>query len=288
MKIGKYNLNKHTPSSLYHRHIRPLWDERLRGKSAWQRRFLVLTNNFCNLSCWSCSALCNKPIGSNPFRQEKYITPLSNIERFLELIKDYRPKYWIRLSGGEVTLCPVNHVEHIADLSHLYGRNISLLTNGANMLGIDPHLFEFIHLDEHILNEKLIYQVADYFKSVGYKRYQILTTKVHRDLNIQRRGHVTEGLNCSAMMQAISLWRDTIYPCCVLPFLDGWNGNTKIRDSLLKAGWSIFNDDLVDTMDNYKDTLPEDAVYACTNQCWHNGPNKVYEPVSNPLRRIPI
>jgi organic radical activating enzyme len=280
VKVGKYNLNSHTLNSLYHRHVRRLWDSRLRENSEWQHRFLVLTNNFCTLSCYSCSALCNRPIGSNPFRWQRHVTPLEDIERFLDLIEDYRPEYWIRLSGGETTLCGPEYLEELCEIIHSHGRNVSLLTNGARMQELDPHWFEFIHLDEHIVNEHHIYQTAEYFKEQGYKRFQILPTKVHRDLALQRKDHVSPGLHCEGWMQAISLWRKTVYPCCVLPFLDGWNNDTTIRESLQNAGWFIHNPNLADTMRDWKHTTPPEIVHACALQCWKEGPNVEYHPVS--------
>ena len=280
MKLGKYNLNPHTLNSLYHRHVRPIWDKRLRENSEWQHRFLVLTNNFCNMSCYCCSALCNHPIGSNPFRWKKHVTPLDEVDKFLDLIEDYRPDYWVRLSGGESTLCGPDYLEELCEIIHQHHRNASMLTNGARIQEVDPHWFEFIHLDEHIVNEHQIYDSAEYFKQQGYKRFQILTTKVHRNLALQRKDHVSPGLRCEGWMEAISLWRRTVYPCCVLPFLDGWNNDTKIRDSLLEAGWSIDNPDLADYMRDWKHTTPPQTVYACTLQCWKEGPNIVYKPVS--------
>lgn len=280
MRIGKYNLRRQTPKILWDKHIRKIWDPRLRENSVWNNRFLVLTNNFCDQSCYSCSAKCNTPMGSNPFRWEPHTTPLKSIETFLNRIDGYRPKHWIRLSGGETTLCGPEYIENICEMVHQHGRNISLLTNGARMLELDPHWFEFIHLDEHLVNHDLINEIRRHFKKVGFKRYQVWVTKEHRDLDLQRKDHITEGLRCSAHMEAITLWRDTVYPCCVLPFLDGWNNNTKVRESMIAAGWTITNPNLVETMKDWRNTLQADAVFACHTQCWKNGPNLELQPVS--------
>ena len=282
MKIGKYTLRKETPRILWQKHIRRIWDPRIRENNIWNNRFLVLTNNSCNIDppCYSCSAKCDTPWGSNPFRWEPHITPLRSIEKFLDLIKGYRPKHWIRLSGGETTLCGPDYIESICEISHQHGRNISLLTNGARMLECDPHWFEFIHLDEHIVNTGLIKEIRKYFKEVGFKRYMVWVTKEHRNLELQRTNHITEGLRCAAHMEAITLWRDTVYPCCVLPFLDGWNGDTKVRDSMNASGWTLNNPNLVETMKNWINTLQADAVFACHTQCWKGGPNLEYQPVS--------
>ena len=280
MKLGKYRLTPHTLNSLYHRHVRPIWDPRLRENSDWQNRFLILTNNFCNLSCYSCSAQCNKPMGSTPFRETKYVTPIANIDKFLKLIEGFRPDHWLRVSGGESTLCGPEYLQELSELAHSYKRNVSLLTNGARIKDCDPHWFDFIHLDEHIVNEKQIYEAARYFKEVGFSRFQILTTKVHRDLELQRTGHVSPGLNCEEWMRAISLYQDTVYPCCVLPFLDGWNGNHKIRESCKASEFTIDNPDLVQYINHWKTTVQPNLVYACSLQCWKRGPNIVYHPVS--------
>lgn len=280
LNIGKYKIRKETPKIIWDKRIRPLWDKRLRDNNVWTNRFLILTNNFCDQACYSCSALCNRPFGSNPFRWEKHITPISSIEKFLDLMDGYRPKYWIRLSGGETTLCGPEYLEEVCEVVHQHGRNISLLTNGARMLECDPDWFEFIHLDEHIINHDLIQKIRREFKKSGFKRYQVWVTKEHRDLELQRTDHITDGLNCSANMEAISMWRDTVYPCCVLPFLDGWNNNTLVRESLHEAGWSLENDNLVETMENWMNTLPENAIHACETQCWKGGENLEYHPVS--------
>ncbi len=280
LKIGKYQLRRETPNIIWHKRIRPLWDERLRDNNIWSNRFLIITNNFCNQACYSCSALCNKPMGSNPFRFRRYITPLRSIETFLERIEGYRPKHWIRLSGGEVTLCEPDYIREITELSHQYNRNISLLTNAARIELIDPHWFDFIHLDQHILNRGKIEEARYQFKRQNYKRYQVWITEEHRDLELQRTDHVTKGLRCSAWLEAISLWRDTVYPCCVICFLDGWNNNTKIRTALRNYGWHVDNPDLVQVIKDYKQTTPPQVAYACQLQCWKDGPNLEYHPVS--------
>lgn len=279
-KIGKYTLRKETPKIIYDKRIRPLWDPRLRNNNIWTNRFLVLTNNFCNQECWSCSALCNLPFGEEGFRWEPHTTPMASIEKFLERIDGYRPKHWIRLSGGETTLCGPDYLEELCELVHQYGRNISLLTNGARMLDCDPDWFEFIHLDEHIVNHDLIEDCRAHFKEVGFKRYQVWLTKEHRDLEAQRSNHITKGLRCSAHMEAITMWRDTVYPCCVLPFLDGWNKDSKVRLSMRAAGWHIDNPGLVGVMEDWVNTLQADATHACQTQCWKDGKTLIYNPVS--------
>ena len=280
MKIGKYNIRRQTPKILWDKHIRKLWDERIRENNIWNKRFLILTNNYCNQACYSCSAKCDTPMGDNPFRFEKHTTPLESIEKFQDLIDGYRPKYWIRLSGGETTLCGPEYLEELCEISHQHKRSVSLLTNGARMLECDPHWFEFIHLDEHLVNHDLIKKIRKHFKEVGFKRYQVWITKEHRDLELQRTNHITQGLKCSDHMDAITLWRDTVFNCCVSPFLDGWNGNTKVRDSMNAAGWNINNPNLVETMEDWINTLPVDAIHACQTQCWKGGPNIKLQPVS--------
>jgi len=282
LQIGKYKIRKETPKILFDKHIRKLWDPRLRENSIWNNRFLIITNNFCDQACYSCSTKCDTPMGSNPFRWEKHTTPLESIEKFLTLIDGYRPKFWNRLSGGEVTLCGPDYVEEVCEISHQHGRPISLLTSGARMLECDPHWFEFIHLDEHIVNSELITDIRKYFKDVGFNRYQVWVTKEHRDLELQRTNHITKGFLCPDHMAAITLWRDTVYSCCVLPFMDGWENNSKVRLSLRGAGWSLDNPNLVETMKNWRNTLPADSVHACLTKCWKGGPNLKYQPTSQP------
>lgn len=280
MNIGKYQFNKYTINRIYHRRIRSLWDERFRDNSEGQNSFSIITNNFCNLSCYSCSSQCDKPEGSTPFREKNYITPLHNIEKFLDLIDGFKPHRWLKLSGGESTLCGPEYLKELCEIGHSHKRKLSILTNGARIKECDPYWFDFIQLDEHILNQKQVYEAATYFKQVGFNRFQILPTPFHRDLELQRKDHVSPGLHCEEWLKTISLYQDTVYPCCVLPSLDGWNGDTRIREACRVSGLTIDNPELINAIKSWKKTVHPNLIYACSLQCWKRGTNIEHHPVS--------
>ena len=46
------------------------------------------------------------------------------------------------------------------------------------------------------------------------------------------------------------------------------NNNTEIKDELFKAGWTIHNPKLVNTLRNWRETIPDYVIDQCENNCW--------------------
>jgi hypothetical protein len=215
----------------------------------------------------------DRPLGSNVYRDELRETTPENISRFLGLIDGWLPRAGVRLTGGEPTCV----AEAIPDISkrvrNYHNRFLDIVTNGFRLMELDPFLFDFIHLDDHGVNRDLIEKCTEYLVEHGYKDFRIMRFDYHRDLELQRRGNVSNGLTCKDWMGSITLWEKTVYPCCVMHSIEGFENDPRIGESLRKAGWTIDNLELLNTLRDWKNTVPAEVVRACVLGCWHGGTN---------------
>lgn len=280
MKVGRYNLTKHTPRSVYERRIRPIFDPHVTGYSNWLKRILVNVTNQCNLACYSCSSLCDRPIGTNSFRMEPITTPLNDIDQLLDRLEGYRPEYYVRLTGGEPTYPGPDYLKEASEIIRGHNRKVSILTNGYRFLETDPWWFDQVTLDNHTINSGLVEKCRRHMTAAKYRYYEIVTTQVHRNLELQRANWVTEGPRCQTWMENPSLWREAVYPCCVLYYLDGWENTDKLHDTLIESGWSIHNPELRSLLENWRETTPVEVAGACVLWCWNGGPNIEYREVT--------
>ena len=90
---------------------------------------------------------------------------------------------------------------------------------------------------------------------------------------------ITDGLKCPIWL-GISLWGETVYPCCCLAQMDGFYNVNKIRDSMNDAGWNVKNPDLKETLVNWKETIPAEVVKMCALSCWRGRKEYLWHPVS--------
>jgi len=236
--------------------------------------FLINVCNFCNLKCYSCSSLCDKPF-NNAFRDKPRIQSLEDIEKFVKLIYNWYPNRYIRLSGGEPTMVGTSYLYKIVDILHKYNRKVSLLTNGYLMDKIDPYRFEQIILDNHSpLNKEFIDRSIKHLEKSKYDNWEIWYLTRHIDLDKQRENNISMGLNCPNWINTISLWKDIIYPCCNMQYLEGWDNNSFLTKALRNAGWNVNNPYLINTIENWRTTIPSDIIKTCLLSCWVGGPIK--------------
>jgi len=282
MNIGRHLLTPAWWSSFIDRRIRSRWNPHLDYHPNWMKRWILNVTNDCNLRCYSCSALCDRPWGTPGFHDRPRQTDLEYVELWLDKLAEFQPEYWVRLTGGEPTLAGPEYLEECAEIVHRHQRNCSLLTNGARFLECDPWWFEQITFDNHVVNQPHIDRCIEYLEREGYpsSQWKVSTNTVHRDLEAQRADHITDGWHCKDMMANLSLWRNVVYPCCVIYYLDGWEETNEIRDSLIAAGWHVYNPDLLEVVRDWRNTLPKEALYHCVTSCWKNGPVKEYHPVT--------
>lgn len=260
---------------LYQRRIRPLIDDKVTYKTRRHAKdhVMVLVTNVCNLSCYSCSALCDYSFGSNPFRDTPYVMPPEMLDEFLSNISDYNPDYWIRLEGGEVSTVPHDTLLKYIEIIHSHGRKVDTLSNGYKLLDYPADLFDYVMLDEHIQNQELIKKIVKYYDNNGYENYLIHPMHHHIDLGLQRKNNTAPGVKCRNWMDRITLYKGVIYPCCMSPFLEGWDNKICQTPALIKAGYTYNNKHLTELINNWEKHIPEEAINTCINGCSRGGKN---------------
>lgn len=261
--------------SKFDERIKIKWDLRKRGEIG------IGITNCCNLKCFSCVSLCDTPMGSNTFRKEPYeLSPLS-LDLFLQGMKGYIPKRWVTFTGGEPTVIKPSHLEKLASIAHKNDRKILLITNGFRVDKLDPFKFDYIRMDGHgDLNKCDIERSVDYLENNGYKFYEVMETLIHDDFHeaIKER-FVTDGLKCDIWL-GISLWGETVFPCCCLAQMDGFYNTTKIKDAMHEAGWNVHNKDLKNTIEHWMETVPSEVIKMCALYCWRFREEYSSHPVS--------
>jgi len=282
MKIGRYDFNRKMPRIVLEKRLLSKFIPRIKIK--WDLRkdgeLGIGITNLCNLKCFSCVSLCDTPLGSNTFRKEKYVLDADVLDLFLSRIKGYIPNRWATFTGGEATIIQPSHLELLAFIAHKHDRKVLLITNGFGVHKLNPHCFDYIRLDSHgDKNIDDINRSVEYLKSMNYEFYEITETLIHQDFHeaIKER-YVTDGLNCSIWM-GVSLWGETVYPCCCLAQMDGFYNVNTIRDSLNEAGWNVYNPKLKETIENWKDTVPSEVIKMCSLYCWRGRDSYSQHPV---------
>jgi len=283
MKIGRYSVNRQMPRIVLEKRFLKFFDERIRNKWDWRinGEVGIGITNLCNLKCFSCVSLCDTPLGSNTFRKEKYFLKAETLDLFLQRIEGYCQKKWLTYTGGEATTMKISDLEKLASIGRKYNRNVALVTNAFRLDKLNPFVFDYIRIDSHgELNEKDIQRGVAHLKRVGYKKFSVMETLIHEDYNeaIKER-FVTCGLSCNLWM-SLSLWGETVYPCCCLAQMDGFYNVNKIRDALNEAGWTVKNPDLKETVENWKETIPAEVVKMCALSCWRGREEYLVHPVS--------
>lgn len=225
-----------------------------------RRRLSILLNRYCNLNCYSCSAL-----GMNPPRDE---TTLEEIEAFLTNIEGYQINSTVLLTGGEPTAIDHGKLEKICDLIHEQGHKTAILTNGFRLIPVE--WIDYVVLDMHGINEEDIAKWRTHLKLANRENYDVFDTKWHMDIPYSLEDNITKGARCGSWTTSLTLWKDVIYPCCNLMHMASWDGdiNQILASSLRDAGWNAHNPDLADTIRNWRETLPGEAYRICAIKCW--------------------
>ena len=247
-------------------YIRGIFDPHIRVKYRFNRlkRLVAILNNYCNLGCYSCSSLCHLPFG-NPFRDEPRTMSPDDLDKAIKGVLGYTHIDYVHLLGGEATLLDLKPYTEVVKG---YDLMISLLTNGYGVLKVDLDEFDYIILDDHGVNHEDITRALNYFEENNFKSYYVRETLKHFDIGeTLTRSGTSNGLKCRGWMKP-TIYRDLIYPCCVMVELEGWIGDTVISDSLRRHGWTTDNPDLSDTLKKWRETIPAEVVKRCNLSCW--------------------
>jgi len=166
----------------------------------------------------------------------------------------------------------LDKLEEIIETFYSYGRKrISLLTNGYNIMGMEPkwlNKIEVINLDDHGINHEHIIKCYEYLKKAYKGKVQILEVLKHWNWD-EARKHPRNILikPCKAMMRSPSPYRGVIYPCCMSMHTDGMRKDMKGINALRSVGWTFHNPNVAETLRNWRTTLPKYILEKCLADC---------------------
>lgn len=233
------------------------------------RSLSIFINRYCNLKCFSCGAL-----GMNPPPDE---TSIEDIEIFLETFRDYEPGSTIILTGGEPTMIDPVKLKRICDGIHRIGYKVGMLTNGFRLHPLE--WFDYVALDHHGINENEIQVWRTALKNAG--RWFMETDKTyHQDMEYAMKGNITKGLRCPSLMRPLTLWKDVIYPCCNIMCVEWWHKSDAVTQALKTSGWTIYNPWILETIKNWRQTLPNEFIRMCSLNCWRDADRAIWRKIS--------
>lgn len=236
--------------------------------------FVIKTNNYCNLHCEHCTNNCDIPLNhsnDNIFRREKQEIEIEDLILFCERFKGIGESEYHCLTGAEITMMPTSKVEEIIKILSNYGRIIEMATVGFNLMGLSQsHLSKISQITfcDHGINHDYIENCKNYLQSFYTGKVTTILQPYHWDLTAAINHPINKGKRCNLWLRDLSFTNSIIYPCCNLPFIMLRNNNTRIKEELFKAGWTIHNPKLINTLRNWKKTLPKYVIDQCENNCW--------------------
>ena len=283
MQIGSKYVDRFYLKRLYYKFVYPILHPAYKPKDIRRTRFIVNLCNACNLNCFSCSNLMDRPMGSNVYRNHYRETTPEQLDLFLERVKDWKKEAWVRLTGGEPTLIGPSKLQQMVEVCKKHNRRVDMVTNGHRLMELDtPHIFDYLILDDHGINRDKIEEVISWLNTWSYDKFKVITFTAHRDLELQRKDNVSFGPKCVNWLYTTTLWQDLVYPCCVMHSIEGFEDNQEIGESLRRNGYTIDNPHLAETLENWKTTIPNEALRACLFGCWHGGNNIVWKNIEKP------
>jgi len=257
------------PWVIFEKYFIAKFDNRIRIKYELLKikKIVINVNNFCNLNCFSCVSLCDKPF-NNTWRDEKREIEPEIVDMALKKILKYGKYGAVTLAGGEPTAMNLGRLKEISEVIRANGLKVSLITNGFRLSNIDPFNFDYICIDDHGTNTDKIRENEIFLKSKGFNNYFVIKTLFHKDFEVARREPFTSlGVSCPGWLQP-TIWLDVVYPCCGMPQLEGWDNDTILRDSLRREGWTVTNPNLSSVMKNWRKTIPPEVIKKCLFSCW--------------------
>jgi len=237
-------------------------------------RYVVFQiNNYCNLHCEYCNYLCNSPISAeaeNIWRRAKKEIEIDEAILYCEKFKDIKipETQW---TGGEPTLLSEDKFHELIEIFYFYNKKINLLTNGYNLLNLDRNIIKKIHkitFDDHCINRKHIDNCISFLRAFYKGKIEIWTVKEHYDLKAAMKHPSNKGKMCDRWLTEVKINDYVVYPCCTMPAMMVLDNDTKIKDELTRAGWTLHNKNLLDSMRNYRETLPQFVQDQCLDNCW--------------------
>lgn len=247
--------------------------------------FRIIVTNACNLHCTFCDVGCDQPIkksSSHIFRQTAFNMDEKSAEDFCQSFIGIGETNLHVIQGGEATMLPIKRLSKIIDIFSDYGRKIGLKTTGYNLnqLPVDSlNKLSHITLTDHGTNEVAI-NVSKKYLELHYKgKWGIDVVTEHRntqEIMKHNLGTINQGLSCEQIMSTMTFISPVLYPCCNSWAIMHNLNEDKLRQALILAGWTIDNPNLLQTIRNWRQTLPSMFLKSiCAKSCYKTYSNNV-------------
>jgi hypothetical protein len=191
-------------------------------------------------------------------------------ELFCERFKGHYTESTHKILGGEPTATPPDIFYEVVDVFYNDNRKLKMLTNGFNILGLDPaylNKFECIEFDDHGINHRHVLDCIRHLKTFYTGKIEKRSVPAHYNLEATRKTCIP-GDWCWSIMAPPILFQNVIYPCCIHPGMELLNNNQEMKTSLIDAGWSLDNPDVCTVMENWEQTIPDYVKDQCSHHCW--------------------
>lgn len=219
-------------------------------------RFILDTNNYCNLHCEWCI------VNRGP---EFNLSP-DDAELVCRQFKGIGERNEHRLVGGETTCMPLDIVREIIEIFKAYDRNLSILTNGYNILGLEDNYLKKLNmviLDDHGINHNYLLKCRRHIQKLTIVK--VRNKQVHYNI---AQGIKTSQGGCRSWISSLTLSQGVIYPCCNLPALARYHEDAKIAEDLVRAGWYLRNPELLNVLADWRRSISPYVQWVCQNRCW--------------------
>lgn len=245
-------------------------------------QFDVKVNNYCNLHCEHCTNFYRLPFdpkSENGFQRPKWELSVGDLEMFCEQFKGIGESNFHHIGSSEPTALPAHKLEEIIEVLESFNRKMSLQTNGFGLMNIGRasiNKIRKINLDDHGVNSEHISDCRRYLKSFYKGRIKSITRKAHWELGAAMKHPTNKGKRCTLWMRTLFFYGSgasgkgspsMMYPCCAIVEVMRITNDMRIRDELIKAGWSI-GGGIIEKLRAWRDTIPRYVVEQCENNCW--------------------
>jgi organic radical activating enzyme len=201
-------------------------------------------------------------------------TTLQEIEAFLYHMEKYKPGSTVMITGGEPTMSP--NLGRVAREIGARGFKSFLLTNGFKL--VEPAWFDYIILDDHGINKSEIENWKRGLRDTDVW-WKVRNKTMHIDTLNAKYLNITKGARCSSWLDPLTLWRDVVYPCCLMMCVEWWHYTDEITKALRASGWTVENPSLVSTIKNWRETLPSEFYRFCSLKCWRDSEKVIWVPI---------
>lgn len=244
--------------------------------------FVIKVNNYCNLHCEHCTNFYCLPFNSksgNTLQRPKWELSVGDLGMFCEQFRGIGESNFHHIGSSEPTALPIHKLEEIIEVLESYNRKISLQTNGFGLMNMSRASINKIHtinLDNHGINSEHISDCRRHLKSFYRGRIKSTLAKTHWELSTAMKHSTNKGKRCGFWIRTLAFHGSgatgkgsppMIYPCCAIAEVMRITNNVRIRDELIKAGWSI-KGPIIEKLRAWRETIPGYVVEQCENNCW--------------------